>query len=138
MRILVIDGQGGGLGRSLIEALNKAFPEEEIAAAGTNTLATANMLKAGPAFAATGDNAIIYNAGQADIIAGPAGIVMANALHGEISPQAAAAITSGRAHIVLIPMNRCRAYIAGTDGKKLTEAVDDALAYIGKIIRKEM
>ena len=84
MRIIVIDGQGGGIGRSLVELLVKNFPDAEIGATGTNSIATETMLKGGPSFAATGENAILFNAAEADVIIGPAGIIMANALHGEI------------------------------------------------------
>ena len=112
MRILVIDGQGGGIGRSLVELLVKNFPDAEVGATGTNSIATETMLKGGPSFAATGENAILFNAAEADVIIGPAGIIMANALHGEISPAIAMAVSSSKAKVVLIPMNHCRAYIA--------------------------
>ena len=88
----MIDGQGGGIGRSLVELLVKNFPAAEIGAVGTNSAATENMMKGGPSFAATGDNAAVFNAKEADIIVGPAGIIMANAMHGEISPAIAMAI----------------------------------------------
>lgn len=118
MRIIVIDGQGGGIGRSLVELLVKNFPDAEIGATGTNSIATETMLKGEPSFAATGENAILFNAAEADVIIGPAGIIMANALHGEISPAIAMAVSSSKAKVVLIPMNHCRAYIAGVEEKK--------------------
>ena len=123
MRILVIDGQGGGIGRSLVELLVKNFPDAEVGATGTNSIATETMLKGGPSFAATGENAILFNAAEADVIIGPAGIIMANALHGEISPAIAMAVSSSKAKVVLIPMNHCRAYIAGVEEKKVAEYV---------------
>ena len=134
MRILVIDGQGGGIGRSLVELLVKNFPDAEIGAAGTNSIATETMLKGGPAFAATGENAILFNAAEADIIVGPAGIIMANALHGEISPAIAMAVSSSKARVVLIPMNHCRAFIAGVEEKKVAEYLQDAMDIIRQII----
>lgn len=137
MRILVIDGQGGGIGRSLVELLVKNFPDAEIGAAGTNSIATETMLKGGPAFAATGENAILFNAAEADIIIGPAGIIMANALHGEISPAIAMAVSSSKARVVLIPMNHCRAFIAGVEEKKVTEYLQDAMDIIRQIITGE-
>lgn len=130
MRIIVIDGQGGGIGRSLVELLVKHFPDAEIGAIGTNSVATENMLKGSPSFAATGDNAVVFNAAEADIIAGPAGIIMANAMHGEISPAIAMAISSSRAKVVLIPMNHCRAYIAGVEDKKVGAYLLDAIEII--------
>ena len=136
MRILVIDGQGGGIGRSLVELLVKNFPDAEVGATGTNSIATETMLKGGPSFAATGENAILFNAAEADVIIGPAGIIMANALHGEISPAIAMAVSSSKAKVVLIPMNHCRAYIAGVEEKKVAEYLQDAMNIIRKIAGK--
>ena len=136
MRILVIDGQGGGIGRSLVELLVKNFPDAEVGATGTNSIATETMLKGGPSFAATGENAILFNAAEADVIIGPAGIIMANALHGEISPAIAMAVSSSKARVVLIPMNHCRAYIAGVEEKKVAEYLQDAVDIIRKIAEK--
>ena len=133
MRILVIDGQGGGIGRSLVELLVKNFPDAEVGATGTNSVATETMLKGGPSFAATGENAIMFNAAEADVIVGPAGIIMANALHGEISPAIAMAVSSSKAKVVLIPMNHCRAYIAGVEEKKFADYLQDAVDIIRKI-----
>ena len=137
MRILVIDGQGGGIGRSLVELLVKYFPDAEIGATGTNSIATETMLKGGPSFAATGENAILFNAAEADVIIGPAGIIMANALHGEISPAIAMAVSSSKAKVVLIPMNHCRAYIAGVEEKKVAEYLQDAIDIIRRIMKEE-
>ena len=136
MRILVIDGQGGGIGRSLVELLVKSFPDAEVGATGTNSIATETMLKGGPSFAATGESAILFNAAEADVIIGPAGIIMANALHGEISPAIAMAVSSSKAKVVLIPMNHCRAYIAGVEEKKVAEYLQDAMNIIRKIAEK--
>ncbi len=137
MRILVIDGQGGGIGRSLVELLVKNFPDAEVGATGTNSIATETMLKGGPSFAATGENAILFNAAEADVIIGPAGIIMANALHGEISPAIAMAVSSSKAKVVLIPMNHCRAYIAGVEEKKVAEYLQDAIDIIRRIMKEE-
>ena len=137
MRIVVIDGQGGGIGRSLVELLVRSFPEAEVGAVGTNSTATETMLKGMPSYAATGDNAVIFNASEADIIVGPAGIVMANAMHGEISPAIAMAVSSSKARVVLIPMNHCRAYIAGVEEKKVGEYLQDAVKLIRGFIAGE-
>ncbi|MBU3820415.1 MAG: DUF3842 family protein, partial [Candidatus Faecalibacterium intestinavium] len=91
-RIVVIDGQGGGLGRQLVAALAASCPNAELVAVGTNSLATSAMLKAGAARGATGENAVIVNSRSADIIVGPLGIVIADSLLGEITPAMAAAV----------------------------------------------
>ena len=113
MKIVIIDGQGGKMGKSVIEQLKKRFPELETYAIGTNSIATSAMLKAGATYGATGENPVIVNAQDADIIIGPIGIVMANSLLGEITPAMAASIGSSKAYKILIPVNRCNHYIVG-------------------------
>ena len=113
MNLLVIDGQGGGLGRQLVAALRAAVPEAEIMAVGTNSVATGTMLKAGAHHAATGENAIAVACRRADVIVGPIGIVIADALMGEISPAMAAAVGQSAAKRVLIPVNHCDNIIVG-------------------------
>lgn len=121
-----MDGQGGGVGRSLVEELHARFPEAELVAVGTNATATSNMMKGGTALGATGENAVLYNSGRADVIVGPIGIVMANAMLGEITPKMAEAVTSGSAKLLLIPMSRCQAQVMGVENKKLGEYVKEA------------
>ena len=113
MRVLVIDGQGGGLGRQLVAAISAACPDAELTAVGTNSLAASAMLKAGAARAATGENAVLVNARRADIIVGPLGIVIADALLGEITPAMAAAVGQADARRILIPVNHCDNYVVG-------------------------
>lgn len=126
MRIMVMDGQGGGVGRSLVEELHARFPEAELVAVGTNATATSNMMKGGTTLGATGENAVLYNSGRADVIVGPIGIVMANAMLGEITPRMAEAVSSGNAKLLLIPMSRCQAQVMGLENKKLGEYVKEA------------
>ena len=113
MRVLIIDGQGGGLGRQLVSAIAALCPEAELTAVGTNSLAASAMLKAGAARAATGENAVLVNARRADIIVGPLGIVIADALLGEITPAMAQAVGQADAKRVLIPVNHCDNYVVG-------------------------
>ena len=113
MRVLVIDGQGGGLGRQLVTAITALCPEAELTAVGTNSLATSAMLKAGTVRAATGENAVVVNCRIADIIVGPIGIVMADALLGEITPAMAQAVAQSDARRILIPANRCDTLVVG-------------------------
>lgn len=127
MNILVIDGQGGGVGRALVERISMKCRSAEIVAVGTNSSATVNMLKGSNISGATGENAVIYNCQYADVIVGPIGIVMANAMLGEITPKMAEAVSSSRAHIILIPMNRCQTHIVGVGDKKVSEYIDEVI-----------
>ena len=92
MRILIIDGQGGRIGRALIEAALKELPEADVAAIGTNAIATSNMLKSGVKEAATGEYPVVLNAPKADFILGPVGIIAAGSLMGEVTPEMARAV----------------------------------------------
>ena len=130
MRILIIDGQGGGVGKCLVEALRETCPQDELITVGTNAMATANMMKAGSINGATGENAVIYNSKRADVIVGPMGIVMANAMLGEITAKMAEAVSTAEANLFLIPMNRCHATIVGVENKKMTEYVKEAVEQI--------
>jgi NAD(P)-dependent dehydrogenase (short-subunit alcohol dehydrogenase family) len=131
VRIAVIDGQGGGIGRVIVEKLRKELPEDvEIIALGTNSSATALMLKAGANEGATGENAIVHNAGRVDIIVGVVGIIISNAMLGELTPKIAEAISSSTARKILIPLNRCNLEIVGVKGEPLPHYIDGAVSMI--------
>ena len=127
MEILVIDGQGGGLGRQLVAAVKKAVPQAVVTAIGTNSAATSAMLKAGADRAATGENAVVVNCRSADIIVGPIGIVIADALLGEITPAMATAVCQSSATRVLIPVNHCENYIVGVPDQPIGSLVAAAV-----------
>ncbi len=122
-KVLVIDGQGGGLGRQLVSALAAACPEAELTAVGTNSLAANAMLKAGASRAATGENAVVVNCRRADVIVGPIGIVIADALLGEITPAMAAAVCQCGAKRVLVPINHCENYVVGVPDQPVSQLV---------------
>ena len=124
--VLVIDGQGGGLGRQLVAAIAAAYPEAELTAVGTNSLAANAMLKAGAARAATGENAVVVNCRHADVIVGPIGIVIADALLGEITPSMAAAVCQSGAKRVLVPINHCENYVVGVPEQPVSQLVSAA------------
>ena len=124
--VLVIDGQGGGLGRQLVAAITAACPEAELTAVGTNSLAANAMLKAGAARAATGENAVVVNCRHADVIVGPIGIVIADALLGEITPAMAAAVCQSGAKRVLVPINHCENYVVGVPEQPVSQLVSAA------------
>ena len=133
MKILVIDGQGGGLGRQLVAALSTQCPEAQLTAVGTNSLAANAMLKAGAQRTATGENAVVVTCRHADIIVGPLGIVIADALLGEITPAMAAAVCQSGAKRVLIPVNHCDNYIVGVPEQPVSQLVAAAVQKVKEL-----
>lgn len=134
MKIIVIDGQGGNIGKQLVKSIKDSFPDVLIRAIGTNSTATANMLKGGADEAATGENAFIVACREADIIIGPIGIAIADALLGEVSPAMAKAVGQSSAKKILIPLNKCDVLVPGVEEKSTGELLDDALKMIRAII----
>jgi len=130
MKIVVIDGAGGGVGRALVEGLKKRLPGAEVIAVGLNALATAAMLRAGADAAATGENPVKVVCRDADIIMGPIGIAFQDAMLGEVTPACAQAIALSPAVKVLVPVGRCGVKIAGTAGLTLSNAIEDAVAQV--------
>ncbi len=128
-RVLIIDGQGGNMGRQLAEQLLlQSNVTLEITVVGTNAIATANMLKAGARVeGATGENAVVVAARKADIIVGPVGIVMADALMGEITPAMANAVAQSLAYKVLLPVNKCNHFIVGIRDDSMSQLVQQAV-----------
>lgn len=133
-RILIIDGQGGKIGRQLIEALLSKFPSIEILAVGTNSIATSNMIKGGAKDAATGENAVIVGCRRADIIVGPIGIVIADSLLGEITPAMAAAVGQSNAKKVLIPLNKCDNLVVGTTAMSISDCIQKTVELISGLL----
>lgn len=133
MKILVIDGQGGRLGRKLLENIRKTCPDAEITAVGTNSIATENMMNSNCAnHLATGENAVIVACRTARVIIGPFGIATADAMMGEISPAMANAVASSAAYRILIPMNLCNTYVAGVASGSAA-ILEDAMQHLRKI-----
>ncbi|MFT8349102.1 DUF3842 family protein [Clostridium saccharoperbutylacetonicum] len=128
MRIAVVDGQGGGMGKAIVERFRKEFKDTiDIVALGTNSLATSLMLKAGANDGATGENAIVYNVSRVDFILGPIGIISANSLLGELTPIMANAISESSAQKVLIPLNKCHVVVVGVENKPIQNYIDEAI-----------
>lgn len=132
MNILVIDAQGGGIGKQVVAAVRKNFPDDSITAVGTNTAATTAMLKAGADYGATGENAVIVGARKADVIIGPIGIVIADSLFGEITPAMATAIGQSDATRILIPVNHCDNIVAGTRELTMKSLIEEVLSILQK------
>ena len=134
--VVIIDGQGGGVGRALTEAVRKTYPGVHVRAVGTNALATAAMLKAGAAEGATGENAVIYNARQADVLLGPIGILAANGLLGEVTPRMAEAIGGSDAVKILLPSQRCSIRLAVGPGQSMQVYLEDAMRLLGEELQR--
>lgn len=132
--ILVIDAQGGGIGKQLISSIRKEFGDLHILAVGTNTAATSAMLKAGADEGATGENPVLVASRKADYIIGPIGMVIANAMLGEITPSMARAIAEADAKRIMIPFSNCDNYIAGVSdfstGRLIQDAVNQLKSYL--------
>ncbi len=134
MVIMVVDGQGGGIGKALVAAIrDRLHGDYELIAVGTNSIATSAMKKAGAEFIATGDNAIIFNAARADIITGSIGIIAANSIMGELSPAVANAIASSNAEKVLVPVGKCKFRIACESDEPLPKKISQAADLIASI-----
>lgn len=129
MKIVIIDGQGGKLGKLLVEQLKQRCPEQSLYAIGTNSIATATMLKAGADFGATGENPVVRAVMDADVVLGPMGIVVAHAILGEVTPAMAEAVGGSRARKLLIPMNNCGISVAGVKELPLN-------AYVTQIVEQ--
>ena len=130
MNILIIDGMGGGIGKSIIEQIKSKLADTVITAVGTNSIATSAMLKAGADYGATGENAVVFNCTKADLIIGVTGIVFANAMHGEISPKMAEAVSSSPAHKILLPVDKCNVTIVGIDNKPIQAYINEITAIL--------
>ncbi|NLK05982.1 MAG: DUF3842 family protein [Spirochaetales bacterium] len=126
----IIDGQGGSLGKSLVEAIKARFTQVKVLAIGTNSLAASAMLRSGADAIATGENPVVVAARTADLIVGPLGIITADALHGEITPAMALAVAQSRAHKILLPISKCNVSIVGRQDLSLGEMISLALEEI--------
>lgn len=133
MNILIIDAQGGGIGKQLVSAVKKNMPEAVVTAVGTNSAATSAMIKAGADNVATGENAVIVNSRKADVIIGPIGIVIADALLGEITPDMAKAVAQSSAKRILIPVNHCDNIVVGVDDLNIGKLIQNVIDELHKI-----
>ena len=137
MNILVIDSQGGGMGRQLVAAVKSSFPQVTVLAVGTNVMATTAMLKAGADSGATGENPVIAACRKADIIVGPIGIVIADSLLGEVTPAMAAAVGQSNAKRILIPVNHCDNIVVGVAELSMGKLVEQAMEQIRQLLSAE-
>jgi hypothetical protein len=127
-KLCIIDGQGGGIGAFIIKKLRETCEDSlELIALGTNAIATAQMLKAKANRGASGENAIVQTVAQAEVIIGPIGIVMANAMMGEVTPKMAKAIASSPAKKILLPLLQENVVIVGTTAIPLPHLLDELI-----------
>ena len=134
--VAIVDGQGGGMGRALAEAVKKDFPDLWVRALGTNALATAAMLKGGADEGATGENAVVFGAGRAHILLGPVGVLAANGLLGEVTPRMAEAIGASGAVKILLPSQRCSIRLAVGPGQPMQYYLDEAMRLLDEEVRR--
>ena len=134
MNILVMDAQGGGIGKQVVTAVRKRFPDVTITAVGTNAAATTAMLRAGADEGATGENAAVVCCRRADVIIGPVGIVIADAMLGEVTPRIAVAVGQSAAKRILIPVNHCTNFIAGVADLSVGRLVDSVVTELEKTV----
>ncbi len=136
MKVVIIDAQGGGIGRMMVEQLKRECPEQALIAIGTNAAATSAMLKAGADQGATGENAVRVNAEKADLIIAPIGMLLTDGMLGEVTAEMAVAIGRSRAEKILIPSARCGVTVAGMKTGTVAEAVAQAVRMAAEKIAK--
>lgn len=136
MRIAVVDGQGGGIGKHITEKIRKELGSKiEIIALGTNSAATSLMLKAGANEGATGENAVVQTVPEVDVIVGSLSILVANSMLGEVTPKMAEAICTSRALKVLLPIGKNRVEIVGVQQEPLPHMVDKLVEVLKELVR---
>ena len=137
LNIVIMDGQGGQLGAQLVKEITAQFPNEKLIAIGTNAVATSSMLKAGARQAATGENPVIVACRKADVIIGPIGIVIADALFGEVTPAMAIAVGQADAVRILLPMNKCENLVAGVTSLNAASLIADTMEKLRCVIDEQ-
>ena len=133
MNILIIDAQGGGIGKQVVTAIKQNIPGAVITAVGTNTTATSVMIKAGADYGATGENAVIVGTRKADVIIGPIGIIVADSMFGEITPAMAKSIGQSNAKRILIPVSHCDNIVVGVKNLSIKELIEEVLIELHKL-----
>lgn len=123
MKIVIIDGQGGRIGKMIVEKIKDLTTNHEMIVIGTNSIATASMIKAGATKAATGENPVIVNSRNADLILGPIGIIVADSMLGEVTEKMANAVSASPAKKILVPISKCNQIVVGVQDLPLSEYI---------------
>ena len=134
MKIVIVDGQGGRLGKLLVEGTKARLPQARVYALGTNSIATATMMKAGADFGATGENPVIRGVMDADAVLGPVGIVVAHAILGEVTPAMAVAVGQSQAIKLLFPVSHCNNVVVGTQSLSLSKLMDEGVELLRSLL----
>jgi hypothetical protein len=135
MKLMVMDGQGGGIGAAVIKGLRQSMGvDPEILALGTNSIATSKMMKAGANRGGTGENAILCTSRMADVIIGPLGILMTNAMMGEVTAEMASAVSSSEAIKILIPLTQEKVRLVGVSGEPLPHLVNQVIEMVKEMM----
>lgn len=135
MRIAVVDGQGGGIGRLITEQIRKTLPTTvEIIALGTNAVATSLMLRAGANEGASGENAVVRNVDDCDVIVGPLGIILAHSMRGELTPKMSEAIAGSKARKILLPLTLSQVEVVGVEEEPLPHLVEKLVNRLKKML----
>jgi hypothetical protein len=138
MKIIVMDGMGGGIGAQIVARVKPlAWEAHEVIALGTNAIATAVMMKAGASVGATGENAILVNLPRADLILGPVGVAIPHSLMGEITPAMAAAVALSPAAKILIPLTQTQGHfeLVGVEARPLSVSLDEMAQRVAKVMQ---
>lgn len=138
MKVLIIDAQGGGIGKQIVSVVKREFPSLDITAVGTNSLATNAMLKAGADHVASGENAVIVGCRKADVIIGPVGIVIADAMLGEVTPRMAMAVGQSNAKRLLIPVNHCENIIVGVPDLSVGKLIEGVVEELREMMKENL
>ena len=138
MKVLIIDAQGGGIGKQIVSVVKREFPSLDITAVGTNSLATNAMLKAGADHVASGENAVIVGCRKADVIIGPVGIVIADAMLGEVTPRMAMAAGQSNAKRLLIPVNHCENIIVGVPDLSVSKLIEGVVEELREMMKENL
>lgn len=133
VKVVVIDGQGGKIGRLLVESIKASKIDCKLLAIGTNSIATSAMMKAGADVGATGENPVIVACKDADVIMGPIGMLVADALSGEITPAMAVAVGQSKAIKMLLPVNLCNNLVVGTQTFSITKLISSAVEQLTEL-----
>lgn len=132
--VAVVDGQGGGIGKAIVEKIKSVLPQVEVIALGTNAVATGQMLRGGADEGATGENAIVHNMQHVDVVMGVIAIINANSMMGELTPAMATAIGGSHTYKILLPINRCHIHVVSVEEQPLGVHIDNAVQALAEYV----